>query len=735
MNWIVRFRYVILGIFVLLFIVAIILFSQVTINYDNTKYLPEDRPTKQALVVLDEEFGINGYAEVMVTNVTVAEALSLASELAQIPEIQRLDFNPASPDYYQAESALFQITFIKDNYDESTKAGIEKIQVLLDSEDYYLGGESVQSIRYSEVIQEEILKIIAILLPIIIFILFLTTSSWIDPLLFLIVVAISVIINMGSNVFFPSISYMTHATCGILQLALCMDYSVMILHSFRKNLNGSNDPKTAVVKAVKESFVPIMGSALTTVVGFVALMFMRYQIGFDIGVVLVKGTLISLAVSLLLMPGLIIMFAPLIKKTEHRSLIKPRHRIVKFLFKTKFVLPIIALAAISGAIYLQGQNTYAYGEMAIASESGTVAESQNQINAVFGNRNNFVILVPKDEIAKELQLIQTIGAYTTSEGITSKQMVSVTMFYVPFGETEFQSFLSSYGLEEGMVSQMMGIFGLMEMQTGGTSFSIMEMGAFIQTTELLTNEQKAALAPFLSQISQTVALLVSDNFHRLTLTVDLATESEATFEFVAALRAMTNEVFPDQYYLVGESAAIYDMKEVVEDDYLKSTLITIILVFLIIMISFRSFSVPIILVLLIQGAIWINMAIPALTGRSILYIGYIIVSCIQLGSTIDYGILYANRYLDHRKTKPVQESVFLAYEETKTTVLTSGLILIGAGYVLGWSSSIPSIAVFGTLIGRGAVISTILVLFILPQVMMIFDKFIQKTTIKKASKA
>jgi hypothetical protein len=168
---------------------------------------------------------------------------------------------------------------------------------------------------------------------------------------------------------------------------------------------------------------------------------------------------------------------------------------------------------------------------------------------------------------------------------------------------------------------------------------------------------------------------------------------------------------------------------------LKSTLITIILVFVIIMISFRSFSVPIILVLLIQGAIWINMAIPALTGRSILYIGYIIVSCIQLGSTIDYGILYANRYLDHRKTKPVQESVFLAYEETKTTVLTSGLILIGAGYVLGWSSSIPSIAVFGTLIGRGAVISTILVLFILPQVMMIFDKFIQKTTIKKASKA
>ncbi|HBP26021.1 MAG TPA: hypothetical protein DD618_03620 [Acholeplasmatales bacterium] len=513
-----------------------------------------------------------------------------------------------------------------------------------------------------------------------------------------------------------------------------MDYSVMILHGYRKNLNSQYDPKAAVMKAVKESFAPIMGSALTTVVGFVALMFMRYEIGFDIGVVLVKGTLISLAVALLLMPGLIIMFAPLIKKTEHRSLIKPRHRIVKFLFKTKYVLPIIALLVISGAIYLQSKNTYAYGEMAIASESGSVSESQNQINAVFGNRNNFVILVPRDEIAKESQLIQTISAYAAAEGITAKQMVSVTMFYAPFTESEFQYFLVSYGLEEEMISQMTAIFGLMEMQYGQTAFSIMEMRAFIQETLLLTNEQKAALAPFLSQISQTEALLVSENYHRLTLTVDLETESEATFEFVAALRTMANEIFLDQYYLVGESAAIYDMKEVVEDDYLKSTLITIILVFLIIMISFRSLSVPIILVFLIEGAIWINMAIPALTGRNILYIGYIIVSCIQLGSTIDYGILYANRYLDHRKTQPVQESVFLAYEETKTTVLTSGMILIGAGYVLGWASTIPSIAVFGTLIGRGAVISTILVLFILPQVMMIFDKFLQKTTIKKAPK-
>lgn len=730
MNWIINRRYLILGIFVLLFIGSVVLFFQVNINYDNTKYLPEDRPTKQAFIVLNNEFGNHGYAEVMVKDISAQDAEILKQQFSLISGIQMIDFSKASMDDYQNNHALFEITFQEDNYATKTKEAIDEMKRMLETQDYYLGGESVIAIRYSEVIQEEILKIIAILLPIILIILLFTTTSWIDPLLFLIIIAISVIINMGTNAFFPSISYMTHATCGILQIALCMDYSVIILHSYRKNLTLGNDEKTSVLKALKESFLPILGSASTTIISFVVIMFMRYQIGFDIGVVLAKGTFISLVVTLLIMPGLIIIFGKLIKKTEHKSFIKPKHWVVHFILRTKYILPLFAIALIGGAIYMQGKLQFAYGEMAIASESTVIAQNQNEINDVFGNRNQFLILIPKQEAEKESSIIASIQNYIALNDIKAKQITSISMFYYPYDRLSFQGFLTSFGLEADAIGSLMNIFDVISMQTGNVDLSIMDMRHFIETTDQLTIEQKEALIPFVVQINQVEQLLVSDHYHRIFIKVDLPVESEETFAFVDAIRTMQNNLFVEESYLIGESAAIFDMKEVVETDYKISTIITALLIFLVIMILFRSFSVPFFLVFLIEGAIFINMAVPALLNSNILYLGYIIISCIQLGATIDYGILFANRYLAYRKTNSAKQSIFFAFEETKNTVLTSGLILIGAGYVLGFASSIPSIAVFGTLIGRGAMISTLLVLFILPQVMLVFDKLIQKTTHK-----
>ncbi|HPX84777.1 MAG TPA: MMPL family transporter [Bacilli bacterium] len=736
MNIVLKLRYWIIGFFGVLFIVCAILFNSVKVNYDNTKYLPESEPTKQALVVLDEEFGLNGSAQVMIKDVTVLEAANIAQQIKTINNINNVVFNAWDPHYFKDDQALLIVAFEENNYAKETKQALDDIRTLLKNEDFYLGGESVLVNRYSEVIQKEILKILAFIIPVIILVLLLSTSSWIDPLLFLIVVAVAVIINMGTNVMFPEISYMTHATCGILQLALCMDYSVMLMHSYQHFLKESENPKQAIVKAWKASLMPILGSALTTVTSFVVLMFMRYKIGFDIGIVLAKGTIISLIVSLVLLPCLLLVFAKLISKTMHKSIIKPSPKLVNFMMKRRWILPLIALLLIGASVYWQNKNTFIYGELAIAQDSSDEKTDQSIINETFGIRNQMVILIPKAESAKEPLLMTALLNDAATHQYEVSELLSVTMFDQTFTRAAFEVYLQNFGLDATMQANMLQIFDMMALEKAPQdSFSINEMITYVTTTNNLTINQKMQLAPFSAQIQAIKAQLVSAKYHRLLLTVDLPSEDEKTFSFVERLRTTLDETFTQATHIVGESVAITDMREVVKNDYRKVSLISMAFIFLIIAISFVSVSIPMVLVLIIEGAIIINMAIPAVFGQSLLYIGYIIVSCIQLGATIDYGILYASRYLHYRGDYDVKEATNYAYEDSKTTVLTSGLILICAGYLLGMVSSIPSIAIFGTLIGRGALISTLLVLFVLPQTLAMLDPFVKVTTYRKKRKS
>ncbi|MGD9887447.1 MAG: RND family transporter, partial [Bacilli bacterium] len=683
---------------------------------------------------MKEEFGLNGYAQVKIKNITATEVEFITTQINQIANIRSVTFYKNNPNYFLDNQALLQITFEEDNYALSTKQALEDLNQLLINEEFYLGGESVFVNRYSEVIQEEILKIVAFIIPIIIIILFLTTSSWVDPLLFLMVVAISVIINMGSNVIFPNISYMTHSTCGILQLALCMDYSVMLMHSYQQHLNQGYETKTAIIKATKASFIPILGSALTTITSFVVLMFMRYRIGWDIGVVLAKGTIISLVVSLLLMPCLLFVFSKIIKKTTHRPLIKPSPKVVKMLLKGKWIIPVIALIIIGLSFVWKDKNQFIYGELTIAEESSEVGNDQTMINNVFGIQNQVVILIPKTESNQEASFILALENDAQTNNYLIKEISSATIFDQPFTRIAFQNFLESVAVDNLQQAGILNVFDIMAFERQNDSFSINEMLSYITTTNNLTNDQKQQFRPFFDLLNSYKSQLISEHYHRIVLTTSLPKEGEETFAFVERLSTTLDHFFTNPTYLIGESVAINDMKTVVKSDFQKVTYITMLCIFLIIAFSFISISVPMLLVLLIEGAIIINMAIPALLGSNMLYIGYIIVSCIQLGATIDYGILYANRYLFYRGSEDVIQSTYSAFEDSKTTVLTSSLILITAGYLLSWISSIPSIAIFGTLIGRGALISTLLVLFVLPETFVILDKFILKTTFRKHPK-
>ena len=721
MKYIIRFRYFILAAFIALFVIGGLLIPSVTINYDGTTYLPDDTNTKQALLVMEEEFGNQGACEIMVNDITMAEAGALYATIMEVDGIYSVTFIPTQDAYFHDDNALYQITFTTGNYDDKTQTTLDALRLLLNEHDIYLRGESVNAIEYNHVIQDEILKIILILVPIVLIILFLATTSWVEPLLFIIVVLISILINMGSNAIFPSISYMTHSTCAILQLALCMDYTVMMLHSYKEERLLGKDYKEAIVVAGKKSFIPILASMLTTVAGFVALLFMRYRIGFDVGIVLIKGTLISFATTFLLMPGLILMFSKLIEKTRHRSIFRPLKRTYTFLYKTRYIAPFIALVVIGLSFFMQTKNAFIYSENKIVHESPTLGASYDAIKNEFGLNNPVVILVPTD-LATQGAFIQDLSPLLANPSVSS--VVGPFIFYTPYTKPQFIELLTSFGIG-GEAASLGGIFDMMQAQYLRDSFSIIEMVAYINETPLIPAENKAALAPFIYQMQGALVELEGDDIDRIIITTHFEAESEEAFAFINAVDNILSDHY-DEYYLLGESVGILDIKTIIDDDYWKVTIITAALILIIIILSFQNIVVPFILIILILGATWINMSIPVIMGTNLLYLGYVIVSCVMLGATIDYAILFTHKYRENRQNLSKVESMQLAFNEAKHTVFTSGLILIGAGYTLGWTSSIPSIAVFGTLIGRGAIASIVLVLFVLPQTLFITDKIIIK---------
>lgn len=723
MRFILKYKFLILGLYLIITIIFGFLITKVQINYDATKYLGNDIKTKDALMILDQEFGLNGNADILIKNTTPQEALNIYKDLSMINGVKCIDFDINSELSYLNNNALFKVVFENDNYHNQTKISIKQIEEKLDDYEFYLSGESIEAIKYSEVLQKEIIKIIIILIPIVLIILFLTTTSYIEPFLFIIVILFSVIINMGSNIIFPNISYMTHATCGILQLAICMDYSVILLHSYRTHKPLYDSPTEAMVKATKKSFIPIFSSALTTMGGFTAIMFMKYRIGFDIGIVLTKGTLISLISTFLLMPGLIIMFDKLLLKTKHQNLFKSNLFHHKLILKTKYVIPIFTLLLIMISFFIQRNNKFAYSEIAIVNESKVLSESNEQIRNTFGINNDFMILIPKELSDKEPLLLANIQSLANRENVNLKKVNSITYLNNKLDAISFEYFLRTYQVDDEAINEILQIFNLMKLTLGEETFSLLEFSEFVSTTLLIPVEEKIKLTPLLSVLNQNVDLLVSNHYHRIIFTVDLEIEHINTFFFIDKLNDTINEEI-SSYYLLGQSVAIYEMKQVVDKDLVNTSILTIIIVFIIILISFKSLFIPFILVLLIQGAIMINMSIPYLTNENLLIIGYIIVSSIQLGSTVDYGILYANRYLDNRLLLSYPKAINQSLNETKMTVLTSGLILIIAGFTLGLVSTIPSIAVFGKLIGRGGLISTILVLFALPQTLLLADKIL-----------
>ncbi|MGI6690395.1 MAG: efflux RND transporter permease subunit [Christensenellales bacterium] len=647
--------------------------QSVTINYDMASYLPKDAPSTQALAMLDEALP---NMQVYLPDVTPQQAVEAKQRLLDIEQVQAamwLDdiadlktqpFNmipeATSAPFYAEGGALIQLTVDAQQSAEAFAA----IRALYP--DALFKGEAANQARLSSVTMGEVASIMYYVIPLVLIILLLSTDHWLEPVFFLIVISVAILINEGTNIMLGNISFVTQACSAVLQLAVSIDYAVFLLHRFSEYRDKGMNAVDAMKMAMQKSASAIASSAMTTIFGFLALLVMNFGMGYDMGIVLAKGVTLSYISVMVLLPALVITFIKALDKTAHRKLMPSFRCFGKAVTKRGAVIAIIVLLLLPFAYLGQLHNDFVYGSSGMHAAGSPVKQEAMEIDRMFGQTQMMLLMVPEGNPMKTANLAEELSNLPVTVSITS------------YANT-----------------------------------------AGVQIPRQILPE--AAASQFFDK-----------GYERIILSVSTNEEGKKAFQAVEDIRSIVQSYYQDSYYMIGENVVNYDLMYTITGDNLKVLFAGIAAIGLILLITFKNLSIPVLLILIIEGAIWLNMSVPYFMGDTMNYIGYQIVSSVQLGATIDYGILLTQRYLEARKTMKKKDAAAWALSIATGSILPPVMILTIAGYALSIVvSSNGVISQMGEIIGRGAFISGFMVLFVLPQVLMWFDSLIQKTSLSR----
>ncbi len=672
-NAIIHHKKLVVVVFLVIAGICSVLLTGVTVNYSMTDYLPENAQSTQAIGILDTQFDdAIPNARVMLRDVTITEALDYKAQLAAVDgvtdviwlddvadlkqPIETLDPDTVG-DYYKDGSAVISLT-IREGDEVRVTTDIYAII----GESNALSGSGVDMASAQNLTGNETQSATLILVPVIILILLLTTTSWLEPVLYLAAIGISVLINMGTNIVFGEISFITGAVSPILQLAVSLDYAIFLLRSFEEYRKQTDDVNEAMRLAMKRAFSSVTASAATTFFGFLALVFMKFQIGSDLGIVLVKGIVLSFISVMVFLPALTLTAYKLLDKTRHRKFLPEFKRVGNVAKKLRIPALILVLIVIVPSYLGQRNNDFSYGTAKLA-EGSRVSVDTDATNEAFGRETPIVLLVPRGDVAREALLADELESLDHVTGIIS--------YATTVGAAIPDDFVGD---------DITGRF-------------------------------------------------YSDDYARIIVYTDTADEGTIAFSTVESVLNTAEDYYPDGVYAAGSSVTMYDMRTVVTADNRLVNLIAIAAILLVLLITFKSLTLPLILIVTIETAIWVNLSIPYFTGDKMVFIGYLVLNTVQLGATVDYAILLTNHYTQHRREMGKFQALKLTFSEVFESILTSGSILALAGFALFVTSTNQIVAEMGLLLGRGTLLSMGLVLFFLPAALTLFDKAIQKTTL------
>ncbi|WP_182199731.1 efflux RND transporter permease subunit [Paraliobacillus salinarum] len=670
----IKYKKPIVILFFAIALISVFMQSFVKVNYDMVDYLPEDAPSVEAMNVLEEEFSESvTNARVMVKNVSIQEALQYKQELAAIDGVSNVMWLDDAIDiktpieiadeetvenYYKDQSALFSLTVAEGNEVEITNDIYELI-----GEENAMSGEAVDMAFSQKMTGAESFNAAALLVPIVIIILVLSTTSWLEPVFFLLAIGVSILINLGTNLFLGEVSFVTQSVSPILQLAVSLDYAIFLLHSFQFHRQQTTDIEEAMRRAMKQSFPAIAASAATTFFGFMALTLMDFEIGADLGLNLVKGILLSFISVVVFLPALTLWFYKWIDRTQHKNLLPPVKNIGHVIMKFRIPSLLIVFIILVPGFIAQSQTNFIYGSGELP-DNTRAGKDTMLIEETFGKSTPMVVLVPKGDVGKETALSNQLSDLN--------HVTSVISYPNTVG-----SVIPSDYLDDAVTDQF-----------------------------------------------------YSENFTRMILYTDTDKEGDVTFSLIDTVHETVNDYYDNQTHVLGESVTLYDIKNIVTKDNTIVNVMTLVAIAIVLLITFRSITLPIILLVTIQTAVWVNLSIPYFTDAPLVYVGYLIVSTVQLAATVDYAILLSENYTENRKEMPAFQAIKQTINQKIFSISISASILSSVGFILAWTSSNPIVSSIGLLLGRGALLAFILVVFFLPAMLYTFDKVVQKTTWK-----
>ena len=676
---IVKHRKLVIIICLLLMIPAVIGYAFTHVNYDLLNYLPGDLETMKGQDILVDEFGMGAFTMVIVEDMPDKDVAALKAKIEQVDCVKDVlwydsvadlslpvDLLPDElKDAFYKDNATMMIALLEDttSADRSMEA-IKEIRKLCNEQCFASGMTGlIEDVKELSDKETPIYVAIAVVLSLIV--LALTMESFVTPVLFLLSIGLSILYNLGSNIIFGEISYITKALTAVLQLGVTMDYSIFLLNSYEANKERfNNDKERAMAHAISNTFKSVVSSSITTVAGFIALCFMSFTLGMDIGLVMAKGVILGVICCVTFLPSLILCCDGLIEKTKHKSLIPNMDRVSEFITKHSIVFFVLFVALYIPAVYCNNH-------------TGVYYNLDKSIPADLPSS------VANEKLAEEFEM-NSVYMVVLDNDMTAKDKIA-------------------------MIDEMEQVDGIKNV---------------IGINSIVGPGIPAEMIP-----GSVASMLKSDEHELMFVCSDYKAATEEVNTQIATLNDVVKKYCPSGM-LVGEAPLTKDLQEVTDIDFKNVSVASIAAIFAIILLVFKSISLPIILVLVIEFAININMGIPFLTGTTLPFVASVVIGTIQLGSTVDYAILMTSRYEKERNNgKSKKEAVSIAHKTSMKSILVSGISFFAATFGVAMYSDIDMISSLCTLLARGAAISTVVVILVLPSMFMIFDKVICKTSI------
>lgn len=739
-------------IYIAAFVFSIFAKSWVKVDNELTDYLPETTETRQGLDIMNKNFITYGTSRIMISNITYPQADALVEQIGEVKGVDSVEFDDTE-DHFKGTSALYTVTYTDEADSEVSEQALEDIKTLLSDYDVSVSGEVGNDM--SVTLAQEINVIMGIVIVIIILVLIFTSQTYAEIPVLLLTFGAAIILNQGTNFVFGEISFVSNSVCSILQLGLSIDYAIILCHRFseeRENL----DTREACIAALSKAIIEISSSSMTTMSGLLAMMFMHFQIGFDLGRVLIKAVIFSMIVVFTLMPGLLMIFSKWIDRTHHREFIPNISgwgRVITKIYP--LLMPLFVVAIIFGC-YFSNKCPYVFSQNNIdtLNQSETQLE-EKKIKATFGDTNIMALIVPSGYYDKEKAVLEELETYDEVDYTTGLSNIEVSMDEDDGSQTAKSKKSDSHMLTDSLTPRQFAELADLDIEQARIIYSAYavdheEYGHIINNLDgykvplldmflfaydhldyvNLDQDQVDKLDDLHDQLIKGQEQLQSEKYTRMLISLNLPEENDETFEFLSTIRKVAQKHYgaDAELYLVGNSTSDYDLSSSFSQDNLMISILSALFVIIVLLFTFQSVGMPILLIIVIQGSIWINFSVPYLTGTPLFFLGYLVVSSIQMGANIDYAIVIANRYTELKKEMSVKEAIVTTLNQAFPTIITSGAILAMAGVLIALITTNPAIYGIGVCLGRGTIISMFLVMAILPAILILGDKILERSS-------